>query len=158
VIGIFGLTAFALADTRIERFKILACWLVIGGACLASGYAHYLAGLVGYTAAAQFPDISRRLPNLYSGETSLLLWTPITSLSWPAIFTPERNYVGCGIIGFLVMAWLGSPPQRRFAIAVLALEGSFIAVGVSNFFLHYWIGPSIWYLETYILPCFALGI
>lgn len=158
VVGIFGLTRLVLAATRTERLTIVTCWIAVGVACLALGYVHYLVGLLTYTAAAQFPAISRRMPSLYGGEISMLLSSPILPLSWQSIFTPERSYLGFGIIGFLAMTWLGLPPQRRFAIAMLALEGALITVGVSNFFLDYWIGPQIWYFETYILPCFGLGI
>jgi hypothetical protein len=33
-----------------------------------------------------------------------------------------------------------------------------IAVGVSNHWLDYWFGPSIWYYESYLFPYFALFI
>src|SRR5262249_60923837 len=33
-----------------------------------------------------------------------------------------------------------------------------IAVGVSNYWLDYWFGPSIWYFESYLFPYFALYI
>ena len=35
---------------------------------LALGYVHYLAGLLTYSAAAQFPDLSKRPLTLYSGQ------------------------------------------------------------------------------------------
>jgi hypothetical protein len=120
---------------------IVLCWVGIGLAALALGYVHYLAGLLAYTAAGQFPDLSKRPLALYSGEVSLLLWTPINQTS---VFSPERMMVGGGLIGCIVAIWLGSARQREVAFGV-----AFAEAGVSNHWLDYWFGPAIWYYESY---------
>jgi hypothetical protein len=125
---------------------------------VALNYVHYLAGLLTYTAAGQFPDLSKRALTLYSGQVSLLLWTPISALSTSFIFTPERMMVGSGLIGSLVALWLGSPRQRRLALGTALSEAGFLAIGISNYWLDYWFGPSIWYFELYLFPYFALCI
>jgi hypothetical protein len=126
-------------------------------AALALGYVHYLAGLLTYSAAAQFPDLSKRPLTLYSGEVSLLL-TPIHSISTSVIFSPGRMMVGGGLIGCLAAIWLGSPRQRELALSVALTEAVLVAVGVSNYWLDYWFGPTIWYFESYLFPYFALYI
>ena len=156
VVGLFSVSALLLAPCWRSRCKIVMCWASLALACLILGYIHYMAGLLNYTAAAQFPDISKRFHTLYSGEVSLLLWTPISS--WGQIFTPERAYVGGGLIGNTIMLWLGSPLQRRLALGVLAAEAVFLTIGLSHYFLDYWFGPAVWYFETFLFPFFALGI
>ena len=157
VVGLFSASALLLAPGSRSRYKIVLCWASLALSCLILGYIHYMAGIMTYTAAAQFPDISKRFRTLYYGEVSLLLWTPL-SASWDDIFTPERIYVGGGLIGNMIMLWLGSPLQRRLALGVLGAEAVFLTVGVSNYFLDYWFGPAVWYFETYLFPFFALGI
>jgi hypothetical protein len=79
-------------------------------AALTLGYIHYLAGLLTYTAAGQFPDLSKRSLTLYDGEVSLLLWTAILWFSISSIFSPERMMMGGGLIGSLIAIQLGSSP------------------------------------------------
>src|SRR5262249_42557894 len=136
VVGLFSASALMLAACWRSLYKIVMCWASLALACLILGYIHYMAGLLNYTAAAQFPDISKRVHTLYSGEVSLLLWTPL-SASWGQIFTPERAYVGGGLIGSIIMLWLGTPRQRRLGLGVLGAEAVFLAIGVSNYFLDY---------------------
>jgi hypothetical protein len=157
VVGLFSASALLLAHCWRSRYKIVMCWASLAVACLILGYIHYMAGLLNYTAAAQFPDISKRVHTLYGGEVSLFLWTPL-STSWGQIFTPERAYVGGGLIGSIIMLWLGTPPQRRLGLGVLGAEAVFLTIGVSNYFLGYWFGPAVWYFETFLFPFFALGI
>jgi hypothetical protein len=154
VVGLFSASTLLLAPC--SRYKIVMCWASLALACLILGYIHYMAGLLNYTAAAQFPDISKRSHTFYSGQVSLLLWTPVSS--WGQIFTPERAYVGGGLIGNIIMLWLGSPLQRRLALGVLGAEAVFLTIGLSNYFLDYWFGPAVWYFETFLFPFFALGI
>jgi len=117
VVGLFSASALLLAPGSRSRYKIVLCWASLALSCLILGYIHYMAGIMTYTAAAQFPDISKRFRTLYYGEVSLLLWTPL-SASWDDIFTPERIYVGGGLIGNMIMLWLGSPLQRRLTGSV----------------------------------------
>jgi hypothetical protein len=147
-----------LSSGRREMLTIFLCWVGIGLTALTLGYVHYLAGLLTYSAAAQFPDLSKRPLTLYSGQVSLLLWTPIQSISTSVIFSPERMMVGGGLLGCLVAVWLGSARQRELALSVAFAEAVLIAVGVSNYWLDYWFGPSIWYFEAYLFPYFALYI
>jgi hypothetical protein len=156
VVGLFSASTLLLAPCWRSRYKIIACWASLALASLILGYIHYMAGLLNYTAASQFPDISKRVHTLYGGEVTLLLWTPV--LSWSQILTPERAYVGGGLIGSIMILWLGSPLQRRLALGVLGAEAVFLTIGLSNYFLDYWFGPAVWYFETFLFPFFALGI
>ena len=158
ILGMITVAKLLLSSGRRELVTIILCWVGIGLAALTLGYVHYLAGLLTYSAAAQFPDLSKRPLTLYSGQVSFLLWTPIHSISTSVIFSPERMMVGGGLIGCLVAIWLGSPRQRELALSVALAEAVFIAVGVSNYWLDYWFGPSIWYFESYLFPYFALYI
>jgi TM2 domain-containing membrane protein YozV len=158
ILGMFTVARLLLSTGRREVLTIILCWVGIGLAALTFGYVHYLAGLLTYTAAGLFTDLSKRPLTLYSGQVSLLLWTPISSLSTAAIFTPERMMVGGGLIGCLAAVWLGSPRQSALALTVALAEAVLIAVGVSNYWLDYWFGPSIWYYEAYLFPYFALYI
>src|SRR5215470_3208141 len=158
ILGMFTVAKLLLSTGRREVLTIIACWVGIGLAALTLGYVHYLAGLLTSTAAGQFPDPSKRPLTLYSGEVSLLLWTPVNSLSTAVIFSPERSMVGGGLIGCVAAIWLGSPRQRELALSVVLAEATLIAVGVSNYWLNYWFGPSIWYFESYLFPYFALYI
>jgi TM2 domain-containing membrane protein YozV len=140
ILGMITVAKLLLSSGRRELLTIILCWVGIGLAALALGYAHYLAGLLTYSAAAQFPDLSKRPLSLYSGEVSLLLWTPIHSISTSFILSPERMMVGGGLIGCLAAIWLGSPRQRELALSVLT-EAVLIAVGVSKYWLDFWFGP-----------------
>ncbi len=158
ILGMITVAKLLLSSVRREMLTIFLCWVGIGLTALTLGYVHYLAGLLTYSAAAQFPDLSKRPLTLYSGEVSLLLWTPIQSISTSVIFSPERMMVGGGLLGCLVAVWLGSARQRELALSVAFAEAVLIAVGVSNYWLDYWFGPSIWYFESYLFPYFALYI
>lgn len=155
IAGTFTAARFLLSGGRSERLSIIFCWSGIGVAALALGYFHYLAGLLSYTAAGQFPDLSKRALTLYGGQVSLLLWTPIPLFSTSFIFSPERIMVGGGVIGSLVNIWLGSAKQRRLALGVVLAETGFIAVGASNYWLDYWFGPAIWY---FVYICFPISL
>ena len=84
--GMFTAAGLLLSAEHRERLTIILCWAGIGLAALVLGYVHYLAGLLSYTAAGQFPDLSKRALTLYGGRVSLLLWTPIPSFSIPSSF------------------------------------------------------------------------
>src|SRR5262249_10343733 len=86
---------------------------------------------------------------------SLLLWTPINQSS---VFSPERMMVGGGLIGCIAAFCLGSARQREVAFGIGFAEAVLIAVGVSNHWLNFWVGPSIWYYESYLFPYFTLFI
>ena len=155
LLGLVTVAKLLLSTGRREMLTIVLCWVGIGLAALALGYVHYLAGLLAYTAAGQFPDLSKRPLSLYSGEVSLLLWTPINQSS---VFSPERMMVGGGLIGCIAAFWLGSARQREVAFGIGFAEAVLIAVGVSNHWLNFWVGPSIWYYESYLFPYFTLFI
>jgi hypothetical protein len=158
ILGVITVAKLLLSSGRREMLTIFLCWVGIGLTALTLGYVHYLAGLLTYSAAAQFLDLSKRPLTLYSGQVSLLLWTPIHSISTSVIFSPERIMVGGGLVGCLVAMRLGSPRQRELALSVVFAEAVLIAVGMSNYLLDYWFGPSIWYFESYLFPYFALYI
>jgi len=154
---IFAAAGFLLPTGRRQRLMIIMCLAGIGLAALMLGYIHYLAGLVSYTAASQFPDLSKQVLKLY-GKASYLLWTPATSLSPSLIFSPERIMVGGGLMGSLIIIWRGSARQRRLALGVALAEISFLAIAITNYWVDYWVGPAIWYFELYLFPYFALCI
>jgi hypothetical protein len=158
ILGMFTFAKLLLSIGRREVLTIILCWVGIGSAALALGYVHYLGGLLAYTAAGFFPDLSKRTLTLYSGQVTLLLWTPVSSISAAVIFTPERMMVAGGLFGSVAAIWLGSQRQRELALGVILAETVLIALGVSNYWLDYWFGPSIWYFESYLFPYFALYI
>jgi hypothetical protein len=155
IVGAFALSGLLLSPSPRERLTVLLCWLGIGAAALAFNYVHYLAGLLAYTASGQFPELSKRIPTLYSGEVSLLLWTPINQTS---LFSPERLMVAGGLLGSIFVLLLGCPTQRRLALGLLLGELALLAIGVSNYWLNFWFGPSIWYFELFLFPYFVLCI
>jgi hypothetical protein len=157
VMTISGVIAVLLASTPAERLTILFCGAVVGIACLILGYAAYVWGLLAYTSSAFFPETSMLPHTLYSGVTTLLLWTPVSDLSATFILTAERLFVGGGIAGSIAMFVFGSAGQRRLALTVLITEGVALFVGFTNYFLNYWFGPQIWYFELMLFPYFALG-
>jgi len=154
VMTISGVIAVVLASTPAERLTILFCGAVVGIACLILGYAPYLWGLLAYTSSVFFPETSILPHTLYSGVTTLLLWTPVNATS---IVTAERLFVGGGIVGSIALLVFGSAGQRRLALTVLITEGVALSVGFTNYFLNYWFGPRIWYFELMLFPYFALG-
>ena len=164
VVAISAGVSCLLSSNQAERLTILLCWAVIAAACFALGYFHYLWGLLAYTATSFFPDIFTRPHTLFDGETTLLLWTPvheftITSFaSATSLFSPERLFVGGGIIGGIALLWLGSPSQRRLALSVLIAEAVFLCAGFTNYFWPFWFGPQIRYYELMLFPYFALCI
>ena len=157
VMTISGIIAVLLASTPAERLTILFCGAVVGIACLILGYAPYLWGLLAYTSSVFFPETSMVPHNLYSGVTTLLLWTPVSDLSATFILTPERLFVGGGIAGSIALLVFGSAGQRRLALTVLITEGVILSVGFTNYFLNYWFGPRMSYFEMMLFPYFALG-
>src|SRR5215211_4264713 len=155
VIGAFAMSRLILSSSRAERLQIVLCWAAIGVAVLAV-YAGYLAGLLSYTAASQFPDLSKRVATAFNGEISLFLWTPITS--YMSVFTPERTMLGAALIGALFAIWRGSLKQRRLGLGVLLGQAMFTTVGVTNYWLNYWFGPTIWYFELFLFPYYSLCV
>ena len=156
IVGVFALGQILMAGDARSRWILLLSWAVLGGAALGLGYFQYFAGLLAYTAAGQFPDISKRVFTLYNGEVSLFLWTAIWDFSWAAIMSPQRMMLGAGGLGALLAVLAGPPRLRRLALCFLATEAMFVGIGISNYYLNYWFGPTIWYFELYLLPYFSL--
>jgi hypothetical protein len=156
-IAIFVLSTLLFASSNKQRLVVVATWAVIGILALVLGPVHYLTGLLGYTAAALFPDLSSRVHTIYNGEVSMLLWTPISSWTVRSFFSPERTFIGGGIIGSLLMIVLGSEQQRQIGLSIAALEAGLIGIGIANYLFNFWIGPAIGYFELYLLPFLALG-
>jgi hypothetical protein len=151
-----GISFFS--SNRGERLTILLCWATVAVACFALGYFHYIWGLLAYTAAYFFPEVWKRPHTLFSGETTLLLWTPVTQFTTLFLFTPQRLFVGGGIIGAVALLFLGSPRQRRLALSVLVAEALFLSFGFTYYFWPFWFGPQMGYYEMMLFPYFALCI
>jgi hypothetical protein len=164
VVAISAGVSFLLSSNQAERLTILLCWGVIAVACFVLGYFHYLWGLLAYTATSFFPEIFARPHTLFDGETTLLLWTPVHEFTigsfgnGASLYSPERLFVGGGIIGGIGLLWLGSPSQRRLALSVLIAEAVFLCAGFTNYFWSFWSGPQIRYYEMMLFPYFALCI
>jgi hypothetical protein len=156
VVAIFTGARLVLSIRLRERLTILLAWLGLGVTALMLGYVHYFAGLISYTAAGQFPDLAKRPLTLYGGEVSLLLSTPISTLSAAAVFSSERILVGGGFLGSFLIIWTGSPRQRRLALGTCLAEICLLAIGASNYWLGFWFGPSISYFEMQLFPYFVL--
>ena len=147
-----------LSSNRGERLTILLCWTTVAVACFALGYFHYIWGLLAYTNANFFPEVWKRPHTLFQGETTLLLWTPVSQFTTLFLFTPERLFVGGGIVGAVALLFLGSSRQRRLALSVLVAEAVFLSFGFTNYFWPFWFGPQIGYYEMMLFPYFALCI
>ena len=76
VLGMFSAARLVLSCHHRERLTIILCWTAIGLAAALLNYVHYLAGLLLYTAAGQFPDLSKRPVTLYNGQVSSLSVDP----------------------------------------------------------------------------------
>jgi hypothetical protein len=147
-----------LSSNRGERLTILLCWTTVAVACFALGYFHYIWGLLAYTATAFFPEVWKRPPTLFQGETTLLLWTSVSQFRTLLLFTPQRLFVGGGIIGAVALLFLGSSRQRRLALSVLVAEALFLSFGFTNYFWPFWFGPQMGYYEMMLFPYFSLCI
>jgi hypothetical protein len=164
VVAISAGVSFLLSSNQSERLTIFLCWAVIAVACFVLGYFHYLWGLLAYTATNFYPDIFTRPHTLFEGETTLLLWVPVYEFTMASfgnltsLFSPERLFVGGGIVGGIALLWVGSPNQRRLALSVLIAEAVFLCAGFTNYFWPFWFGPQIRYYELMLFPYFALCI
>jgi len=147
-----------LSSNRGERLTILLCWATVAVACFALGYFHYIWSLLAYTATNFFPGVWKRPHTLFQGETTLLLWTPVSQFTTLSLFTPQRLFVGGGIIGASALLFLGSSRQRRLALSVLVAEAVFLSFGFTNYFWPFWSGPQMGYYEMMLFPYFALCI
>ena len=147
-----------LSSNRGERLTILLCWATVAVACFVLGYFHYIWGLLAYTATNFFPEVWKRPHTLFQGETTLLLWTPVSQFTTLFLFTPQRLFVGGGIIGAVALLFLGSSRQRRLALSVLVAEALFLSFGFTNYFWPFWFGPQMGYYEMMLFPYFALCI
>ena len=56
---IFAVARLLPSTRRHERLTIILCWAAIALAALLLGYMHYVVGLLSYTAAGYFPDLSK---------------------------------------------------------------------------------------------------
>jgi hypothetical protein len=147
-----------LSSNRWERLTILLCWTTVAVACFALGYFHYIWGLLAYTNANFFPEVWKRPHTLFQGETTLLLWTPVSQFTTLFLFTPQRLFVAGGIVGAVALLFLGSSRQRRLALSVLVAEALFLSFGFANYFWPFWFGPEMGYFEMMLFPYFALCI
>jgi hypothetical protein len=147
-----------LSSNRWERLTILLCWTTVAVACFALGYFHYIWGLLAYTNANFFPEVWKRPHTLFQGETTLLLWTPVSQFTTLFLFTPQRLFVAGGIVGAVALLFLGSSRQRRLALSVLVAEALLLSFGFANYFWPFWFGPEMGYFEMMLFPYFALCI
>src|SRR5262249_24795554 len=97
VIAIVAGITILLSSNQAERLTILLCWAAVAVACFVLGYFHYIWGLLAYTATNFFPETWKRPHTLFQGETTLLLWTPVSQFTTLFLFTPQRLFVGGGI-------------------------------------------------------------
>jgi len=158
VIAISAAISIFVSSNQAERLTIVLCWAAVALACFALGFFHYLWGLLAYTATSFFPEVWKRPHTLFQGESTLLLWTPVSLFTTWFLFTPERLFVGGGIIGAVALLLLGSSKQRRLALSVLVAEAVFLSFGFTNYFWPFWSGPQMGYFEMMLFPYFALCI
>jgi hypothetical protein len=153
---VFGLASLlSAADRRQVLVKIgLMAGVVI--ACLALGYAHFILGLVTYTAADVFKGLSLRAGGLR--EVSLLF----LNIGWPPtmgdLLQIYRVFVFCGLIGALWSTITGRGLERLGAIAFLSLSSLYIVAGIIHSVHPFWFGPAFWYFEDFLFPYFAIFV
>lgn len=155
-IALFAIACLVQAENQAQRKSLVISWAMVGLLCLSLGYLQYIYGLVSYTAASFFPDLSKRIPTMFSGETTLLLWSPFSSIR-TFFDEPVRVFISGGLLGGACAIWLGTAIQKKLAICVLSSELVLVLIGLANYYLKFWIGPAIWYLEHFLFPFFALG-
>jgi hypothetical protein len=158
VIAISAGISILLSSDQGERLTILLCWAAVAVACFVLGYFHYIWGLLAYTATNFFPEVWKRPHTLFQGETTLLLWTPVSQFTTLFLFSPQRLFVGGGIVGAVALLLLGPLRQRRLALSVLVAEAMILSVGFTNYFWPLWSGPQMGYYEMMLFPYFALCI
>src|SRR5262249_47763225 len=117
--------------------------------CLALGYTHFLRGLVAFTAADLFRELSIRPPGL--SEVSMLFWNGLTPF-----FRIERAFVLFGLLGGAWAVMGRSGMLRLTAAAFLGVAGLYLVTGVMHRYHPFWFGPAIWFFEGFLFPFHAI--
>ena len=152
---VFGGVSLAASWREPHFFFKLGAVFAVPVVCVALGYAHYVLGLVDYTAAAFFRGLSLRTAGLH--EVSMLFWRPFY-WSLDAFHLIERSFVGLGLVGAIWTGWRGVGLQRLAAAALLIVEALYLSLGIAHFYHPFWFGPSFWYFEGYLFPYHAIFI
>ena len=143
---LFALVSLLACQDR-RQLSIALC--TMGGIfamCVLAGYAHFIAGLVSYTAANEFKDLSL-MPSGWD-QLSMLFWNPFH----PRFFTIERSFVMLGILGAVWAAASGSSVLCLAGIAFLATTVVYFGAGIVHQYHPYWYGPAFWYFEGFLFP------
>src|SRR5215216_5523202 len=147
---VFGIVSVCMAANRrdlVFRTGLLGTILI---ACLVLGYAHFILGLVSYTAAQTFRNLAVRHIGLE--EVSLLFWEPLLPFNFSRLMSIERVFIGLGLIGGACAAWRRSGITRAAAVAFLAVACLYLVVGLLHSYHYFWFGPPFWYFEGFLLP------
>lgn len=145
-----GLISFGTAIKSRSFGYRLALMTAIPVLCVVFGYPFFLLGLTADSVVPFFPNLSIRPGSL--AEASLLFWNPMK----PTFFTVERTFILLGLIGGGWAAVCAKGMRRFAAIAFIAAEFLYLAVGVVHAYRPFWYGPAPWYFEGLIIPFFAL--
>lgn len=147
---VFALVSLLACRSRHQLGIALCAMGAIFAACLLAGYAHFIAGLVSYTAANEFKGLSivpRELANI-----SMLFWNPIH----PRVFTIERSFVLLGIVGALWAIARAHGVLRLAACGFAAVTVLYIGAGLVHLYYPFWYGPEFWYFEGCLFPYHAI--
>jgi hypothetical protein len=150
----FGIVSLFLAHDRGQVLTKLCLIAGIAILCLLLGYAHFILGLVTYTAADVFQGLSLRAEGLR--EASLLF----VNIGWPPTLNQllqiYRVFIFSGLVGGLWSAFSGRDLERAGAIGFLGLAGSFLVLGIIHSVHPFWFGPAFWYFEDFLFPYYAI--
>jgi hypothetical protein len=150
----FGMVALCGARDRRDLLFRAGLMATVAAGCLALGYAHFLAGLVTYTAADVFRELGLRRVGLQ--EVSMLFWNPLLPPSTSRVLKIERVFVALGLLGGAWAAWRCAGVKRAAAAAFLGVASLYLAVGLLHTYHYFWFGPPLWYFEGFLLPYHAI--
>jgi hypothetical protein len=146
---VFGIVSIVAAKGRGQAVLTVTILGAMAAACLLLGYAHFLSGLVLFTAADVFKGLSLRSPGLT--EVSMLFWNPLIPF-----FTIERTFVLFGLLGAVWAVIRCGGVLRLTAIAFLVVASLYLVTGIVHAYHRFWFGPALWYFEGFLFPYHAI--
>lgn len=135
------------AATRSEQGIKFAGLLLAATVLIVSGFAEYVSGIFGYT-AARFSSGSFQNTRMEQYFVSILFQAKEHGLGGPILATS-------GIAGLAYASFFAQPRLRWFARSALAFASIIVIFGWVTTEYDFWHGPSPIYLETLLWPIYA---